>query len=40
MEVSVNDVIQYCDKAKYEESDARGVLRCRNGWFIDAWLPK
>ncbi|MGZ9981106.1 GNAT family N-acetyltransferase [Bordetella bronchiseptica] len=40
VEVSVNDVIQYCDKAKYEESDARGVLRCRNGWFIDAWLPK
>ena len=35
VEVEINGKCQFCDKAKYSEVQARGVVRCKNGWFID-----
>lgn len=35
VEVEVDGVQQFCDKAKYADVWSRGVQRCRNGWFID-----
>lgn len=40
VEVEIDGVQQFCDKAKYDEVQARGVQRCRNGWFIDVIRPK
>lgn len=35
VEIEVDGNRLHLDKAKYEESQAIGVVRCKNGWFID-----
>ncbi|UNP30728.1 GNAT family N-acetyltransferase [Lysobacter gummosus] len=35
VEIEVDGKRLHLDKAKYEESQAIGVVRCKNGWFID-----
>ena len=40
VEAEVNGVRQFIDKAKYRELQQRGVMRCRNGWFIDQIRPE
>ena len=35
VEVKVDGLLIYCEKAKYENAQRLGVLRCRNGFFID-----
>lgn len=38
VEIKVNGTVRYLDKAKYGEAQAIGVVRCRNGWYIDRIL--
>lgn len=38
VEVKVDGVLIYCQKAKYENAQRLGILRCRNGFFIDRLL--
>lgn len=35
VEIAIDGQVRYCDKAKYEESEGIGVLRCTNGFYID-----
>jgi GNAT superfamily N-acetyltransferase len=35
VEIEVNGIVRFLDKAKYEEAQQIGVTRCRNGFYID-----
>lgn len=39
VEIEINNVIEYCDKAKCETAEGLGVQRCTNGFYIDQILP-
>lgn len=35
VEIEMNGIARFCDKAKYEEARRMGVTRCTNGYYID-----
>lgn len=39
VEIEIDNIVKYCDKAKYETAEGLGVQRCTNGFYIDRILP-
>jgi hypothetical protein len=35
VEIEVNGISRFIDKAKYEDAQQIGVMRCKNGFYID-----